>query len=138
VTSIDPLVDPSTRNFEAEATIDNPQRLLRPGMFVTTAVASGSQRRYLTLPQTAISYNPYGDTVFVVRQSPGPKAGTTAEQVFVTLGPTRGDQIALLKGIRAGDVVVTSGQLKLKNGSAVTVNNSVRPLDSPNPSPQEH
>ena len=138
VTSIDPLVDPSTRNFEAEATIDNPQRFLRPGMFVTTAVASGARRRYLTLPQTAISYNPYGDTVFVVKRGSGPKASETAEQVFVTLGPTRGDQIAVLKGIRAGDVIVTSGQLKLKNGSPVTINNTVQPLDNPNPSPQEH
>ena len=138
VTSIDPLVDPSTRNFETEATIGNPQRFLRPGMFVTTAVASGARRRYLTLPQTAISYNPYGDTVFVVNQGTGPKASETAEQVFVTLGPTRGDQIAVLKGIRAGDVIVTSGQLKLKNGSPVTINNSVQPLDNPNPSPQEH
>jgi membrane fusion protein (multidrug efflux system) len=138
VTSIDPLVNPATRNFEAEATINNPQRLLRPGMFVTTAVASGARRRYLTLPQTAISYNPYGDTVFVVRQGSAAKATETAEQVFVTLGPTRGDQIAVLKGIRAGDVIVTSGQLKLKNGSSVAVNNSVQPLNNPNPSPQEH
>ncbi|MGC8521615.1 MAG: efflux RND transporter periplasmic adaptor subunit [Steroidobacteraceae bacterium] len=138
ITSIDSLVNPSTRNFEAEATIANPARLLRPGMFVDTAVQSGRQRRYLTLPQTAITYNPYGNTVFVVRPGAGPKAPATVEQVFVTLGPTRGDQIAVLKGIKAGDVIVTSGQLKLRNGSAVVVNNSVQPLNNPNPSPQEH
>lgn len=137
VTSIDPLVDPSTRNFEAEATIANPQRLLRPGMFVDTAVDSGAKRPYLTLPQTAITYNPYGNTVFVVHEDRGPKARITVEQVFVTLGPTRGDQVAVLKGLKAGDIIVTSGQLKLRNGSIVTINNSVQPLNSPNPSPQE-
>ena len=137
VTSIDSLVDPSTRNFEAEATITNPQRLLRPGMFVDTAVDSGAKRRYLTLPQTAITYNPYGNTVFVVHKDPGPKARISVEQVFVTLGPTRGDQVAVLQGLKAGDIIVTSGQLKLKNGSAVTINNSVQPLNNPNPSPQE-
>ncbi len=138
VTSIDPLVDPSTRNFEVEATIQNPQRLLRPGMFVNTEVDAGHKRNYLTLPQTAITYNPYGDTVFVVHPAAGPKAHPTVEQVFVTLGPTRGDQVAVLKGIRVGDVIVSSGQLKLKNGSAVLINNSVQPLDEANPSPQEH
>lgn len=138
VTSIDSLVDPSTRNFKAEATIANPGLLLRPGMFVDTAVQSGTPQRYLTLPQTAITYDPYGDTVFVVHQGTGPKANDTVEQVFVTLGPTRGDQIAVLKGIQAGDQVVTSGQLKLKNGSPVTVNNRVQPLNNPNPAPQEH
>jgi membrane fusion protein (multidrug efflux system) len=137
VTSIDSLVDPSTRNFEAEATIANPQRLLRPGMFVDTAVDSGAQRRYLTLPQTAITYNPYGNTVFVVHKGPGPNARLSVAQVFVTLGPTRGDQVAVLKGLKAGDIIVTSGQLKLKNSSTVTINNSVQPLNNPNPSPQE-
>lgn len=138
VTSIDSLVNPSTRNFEVEATVANPARALRPGMFVDTVVQSGKKQRYLTLPQTAIAYNPYGDTVFVVRKGAGPKAHATVEQVFVTLGPTRGDQVAVLKGIKDGDLIVTSGQLKLKNGSAVTINNSVQPLDNPNPSPQEH
>lgn len=138
ITSIDSLVDPSTRNFKAEATIANPHRLLRPGMFVRTAVESGKKRRYLTLPQTAIAYNPYGDTVYIVHKATGPKAHAVAEQVFVTLGPTRGDQVAVLKGIKAGDTIVSSGQLKLKNGSAITINNSVQPLNNPNPSPQEH
>ena len=74
----------------------------------------------------------------VVHKGVGPKANDTVEQVFVTLGPTRGDQIAVLKGIKVGDQIVTSGQLKLKNGSPVTINNSVQPLSNPNPSPQEH
>lgn len=138
ITSIDPLVDSSTRNFEVEATVANPKRRLLPGMFVRTAVESGAKERYITLPQTAITYNPYGETVFLVRNAATPAGHPTAQLVFVTLGPTRGDQVAVLKGMAAGDVVVTSGQLKLKNGTPLTVDNRIVPLDSPNPSPQEH
>jgi len=138
VTAINPLVDPSTRNFEAEATIDNPHRKLKPGMFVRTVVESGAPRRYLTLPQTAISYNPYGDTVFVVHAGAKPSDTPTAQEVFVTLGPTRGDQVAVLKGLSAGERIVTSGQMKLKNGTRLTINNSVQPLNNPNPTPQEN
>ncbi len=138
ITSIDPLVDPSTRNFEAEATIRNPQQALLPGMFVRTVVDAGAKERYLTLPQTAITYNPYGETVYRVRNPATPGGHPTAQLEFVTLGPTRGDQVAVVKGLAAGDVVVSSGQMKIKNGTALTVNNSLQPLDNPNPSPQEH
>jgi membrane fusion protein (multidrug efflux system) len=137
ITSIDPLVDPSTRNFQAEATIRNPEHKLLPGMFVRTTVDAGAQERYLTLPQTAITYNPYGETVYVVRNPTTAGGHPTAELTFVTLGPTRGDQVAIVKGVKAGDVVVTSGQMKIKNGTQLVVNNSVQPLNSPNPSPQE-
>jgi membrane fusion protein (multidrug efflux system) len=138
ITSIDPLVDPSTRNFEAEATIPNPADRLFPGMFVRTTVNAGATERYLTLPQTAITYNPYGETVYLVRKPAKPGAHPTAQLTFVTLGPTRGDQVAVVKGLQAGDVVVSSGQLKIRNGSPLVVNNSVLPLDLPNPTPQEH
>jgi membrane fusion protein, multidrug efflux system len=138
ITSIDPLVDPSTRNFEAEATIRNPGHRLFPGMFVRTTVDAGTEERYLTLPQTAITYNPYGETVYRVREPSSAGGHPTAELTFVTLGPTRGDQVAIVKGLQAGDVVVSSGQLKIKNGSELAINNSVLPLDEPNPTPQEH
>ena len=138
ITSIDPLVDPSTRNFQAEAIVRNPGHKLLPGMFVRASVDAGGTQRYLTLPQTAITYNPYGETVFLVRNPTKPGGHSTAELAFVTLGPTRGDQVAVVKGINAGDVVVSSGQLKIKNGTELVVNNSVRPLDEPNPTPQEH
>ncbi len=139
VTSIDSAVDPGTRNFEAEATIANPQRRLKPGMFVDTTVESGAPRRYLTLPQTAISYNPYGDTVFVVKRGGKSAADPTVRQVFVTLGPTRGDQVAVLKGLSAGEQVVTSGALKLKNGTAVTISNrdGAHPRKSSKPAAQD-
>jgi membrane fusion protein (multidrug efflux system) len=138
ITSIDPLVDSSTRNFEAEATIRNPEHKLLPGMFVRTMVDAGETERYLTLPQTAVAYNPYGETVYLVRKPAKAGAHPTAELVFVTLGPTRGDQVAVVKGLEAGDAVVSSGQMKIKNGSPLVVNNSVLPLNEPNPTPQEH
>jgi membrane fusion protein, multidrug efflux system len=138
ITSIDPLIDPSTRNFQAEAVVRNPDHKLLPGMFVRTSVDAGGTQRYLTLPQTAVTYNPYGETVFLVRNPTKPGGHPTAELAFVTLGPTRGDQVAVVKGIKAGDVVVSSGQLKIKNGTDLIVNNSVRPLNDPNPTPQEH
>lgn len=137
ITSIDPLVDPSTRNFQAEATLRNPQHKLLPGMFVRTLVDAGGKQRYLTLPQTAITYNPYGETVYLVRAPAAPGGHPTAEATFVTLGPSRGDQVAVVKGLSVGDVVVSSGQMKIKNGSQLIVNNSVQPLDNPNPTPQE-
>jgi membrane fusion protein, multidrug efflux system len=137
ITSIDPLVDPSTRNFEVEAVIGNSDHKLLPGMFVRATVDAGAKERYLTLPQTALTYNPYGETVYLVRNPATPGGHPTAELAFVTPGPTRGDQVAILKGLKAGDVVVSGGQMKIKNGTPLAVNNSVLPLNNPNPSPQE-
>ena len=102
--------------MQAEATVDNPQHLLLPGMFARVAVLAGAEQHYLTLPQTAITYNPYGATVFLTVKDASGKL--TAQQTFVTTGATRGDQVAILSGLKEGDNVVTSGQLKLKNGYA--------------------
>jgi len=141
VNAINPKVDTSTRNVQIEATIPNARRLLLPGMFATVKLNAGDEQRYLTLPQTAITYNPYGDTVFVVKESDKKdekgNATLTVQQVFVTTGPTRGDQVAILSGVEPGTQIVTSGQVKLKNGSPVIINNSVLPANSPNPTPQE-
>jgi len=138
INAIDPRVDASTRNFQAEATIPNPDRKLLPGMFTRVAVIAGESKKYLTLPQTAITYNPYGATVFVAQKKPGGSdKDLIAQQSFVTLGPTRGDQVAVLKGVQEGDLVVTSGQMKLVNGAPLIVDNSVLPSNDPNPSPQE-
>jgi len=139
VTAIDAKVDTATRNVQVEATVANPKRLLLPGMFARAAVDSGEKKSYLTLPQTAITYNPYGATVFVAADKKDAKGNPQlqAQQVFVTPGPTRGDQVAILKGVSEGAMVVTSGQLKLKNGTPVRVDNSVQPLNDQNPTPQE-
>ena len=141
IRSINPRVDNTTRNVQIEATVDNRERKLLPGMYANVKIDAGNVERYLTLPQTAITYNPYGATVFVVK--PGEhkdaqgKVMPIAQQVFVTPGPTRGDQVAILKGIVEGTQVVTSGQLKLKNGTPLVIDNRVQPADSPNPTPQE-
>jgi membrane fusion protein (multidrug efflux system) len=139
VTAIDAKVDTATRNVEIEATIANPDKLLLPGMFGRAAVDSGEKKTYLTLPQTAITYNPYGATVFVTADKKDAKGNRQlqAQQVFVTPGPTRGDQVAILKGVSEGATVVTSGQLKLKNGTPLRIDNSIPPLNDPNPTPQE-
>jgi membrane fusion protein (multidrug efflux system) len=138
INALDPRVDTGTRNFQAEATIPNPEQRLMPGMFARVAVLAGEVKRYVTLPQTSITYNPYGATVFLAQKKPG---GTDkdliAQQSFVTLGPTRGDQVAVLRGVREGDLVVTSGQLKLNNGTPVVINTSAQPANDPDPSPQE-
>jgi membrane fusion protein, multidrug efflux system len=155
--------------LQIEGKVPNPGRVLTPGMFVNVAVDAGAQKRYLTLPQTAVVYNPYGETVFVVQKrseaekaeaeaaaqvgdppaepnntgrSGTPQAPTSPDdlvvrQVFVSTGPTRGDQVAILKGLSEGAVVVTSGQIKLKNGAQVSIDNRVLPADNPNPTPQE-
>jgi len=146
VTSISPKVDAATRNVQVEATVSNAKRQLLPGMFANVSLDQGEKKEYLTLPQTAITYNPYGATVFVLAPSTAkdaPKddkgnAQLVAQQVFVTTGPTRGDQVAVLTGLKAGQVVVTSGQLKLKNGTPAVIDNKVQPANNPSPTPQEH
>lgn len=167
INAINPKVDPATRTVQVQATVANPRRDLLPGMFAEVRVNLGSAQPQLTLPQTAITYNPYGSTVFVVEKAsavqaraaasaasaasgamaaatpPAPAASAAngeqlvAQQVFVETGPTRGDQVAITKGLTAGQQVVTSGQIKLKNGTPVVVDNRVQPANNPNPTPQE-
>jgi membrane fusion protein, multidrug efflux system len=139
VSSIEPKVDPATRNVQVRATVRNPKRSLLPGMFATVVIASGGPRRFLTLPQTAVSYNPFGDTVFIVEESKGKddKVALLAQQKFVTTGETRGDQIAILAGIKEGDTVVTAGQIKLRSGFPVIVNNAIQPTNEPAPKPKD-
>ena len=136
VTTINPIVDVNTRNVQIEATIANPQSEVYPGMFVSAEVLTNPMKKYLTLPQTAISFNPYGEIAFIVQQKGKDKNGKqqlSVLQTFVTTGEKRGDQIAILDGLNEGDMVVTSGQLKLKNGSIVVINNSVVPNNNPAP-----
>jgi len=136
ITTINPDVDVATRNVEVQALMPNPQEQLLPGMYGLVEVNVGKPGEFLTLPQAAVSYNPYGDIIYVLTEQGKDANDQTlyiANQRFVTLGETRGDQIQVLKGIEKGDLVVTSGQLKLKNGSVVIINNSVIPPNSANP-----
>ena len=131
ISAIEPQIDTATRNLTVRASIPNRNSVLLPGLFATVRVSQGKPQQYITLPNTAIAYNPYGSTVFIV------KAGLTVEQRFVITGPTRGDQVAVLSGLKPGDTVVTAGQLKLHNGAPVFVNNSVLPANNPSPKVQD-
>lgn len=153
LSAISPKVEQTTRNAQVEATVPNADKGLTPGMFAKVSVDVGSKQPQLTLPQAAVVYNPYGDTVYVVQPANSKKHDAdkndktkdgatddnapTVQQAFVTTGETRGDQVAILKGLKAGDEVVTSGQMKLKNGAPIKVDNSVQPADAAHPTPQE-
>lgn len=137
ITAINPKVESGSRNVQVRATLDNPDRKLLPGMFATITVTTGAPQQLITLPQTAISYNAYGDLVYIVDDKKGPdgKPQLTARQTFVTVGATRGDQVSILKGIDEGTTVVTGGQMKLRNGVPVAINNSIQPKNDANPKP---
>jgi membrane fusion protein (multidrug efflux system) len=136
VIAINPQVDPTSRNVQIRATLGNADHRLLPGMFATLDISTGVQQRNITLPQTAVAYNPYGDTVYVVldkgKDAQG-KPQLIAQQTFVQVGETRGDQVAILKGIKEGDVIVSAGQIKLHNDAPVMINNTVQPTDNPHP-----
>ena len=120
------------------ASFHNADRRLVPGMFANVAVESGEATRQITLPQTAITYNPYGNTVYRRKVQHDRQSANTVQQRFVKLGATRGDQVAVLSGVKAGEIVVVSaGQMKLRNGAAVVINNKLLPTDNPNPNAAE-
>jgi len=203
IVAVSPAVDTDSRNVQMRASLANPDHRLLPGMFATIDIAAGAPAQHLTLPQTAITYNPYGSTVYLVEDAAaaangaGPRttaAATTppattapsttspattspattspattspattgsattgsatsspatgdgtaagqphliARQTFVTTGATRGDQVAVLTGVKPGDVVVSAGQIKLHNDVPVIINNTVQPTDNPAPAPSDH
>lgn len=136
ITAINPKIETSSRNVQVRATLANPDQKLIPGMFATVELDTGAPQRLVTLPQTAVTYNPYGSLVYLVddkAKGAGAKPELTARQVFVTTGATRGDQVAILKGVAEGDTVVTSGQIKLRNGIPVVVNNNALPTNDAAP-----
>lgn len=137
INAINSKVDDSNRNLQVQATVRNPDERIRPGMYAGVDVVLPGEDKLVTLPQTAISYSPYGNSVYIVDDK-GRDAGghpvLVVHQQFVQTGGQRGDQVAVLRGVKPGDEVVTAGQLKLRNGSAVQINNSVVPANSPQPS----
>ena len=153
ISAINSSVDSNTRNVLIEGKIENPDGVLLPGMFVSLSIDAGEAQQLLTLPQTAISYNAYGSTLFVAKAQPDAKpseakksdaeksdapAALIAQQLFIKTGEKRGDQISILEGLKEGDMVVTSGQLKLKNGTPLIIDNAVEPANDAAPKPQEH
>jgi membrane fusion protein (multidrug efflux system) len=139
VTAINSVVNEATRNVQVQATLPNADGALRPGMFVQTELVTGDSQQLITLPASAISYAPFGDSVFIVSDLKGPNGQTYkgVRQQFVKLGSTRGDQVAVLSGINAGDEIVTSGVFKLRTGVAVLVNNAVQPGNNPAARPED-
>jgi membrane fusion protein, multidrug efflux system len=138
VLAINARVDSTNRMVQVRATLANADEALLPGMFATIEVAAGDPERLVTVPQTAVAYNPYGSLVYKVREDgtgPDGKPKLVVQQQFVTTGPTRGDQVAVLKGLEPGDVVVSAGQIKLRNNMQVLVNNAVQPTDDAAPRP---
>jgi membrane fusion protein, multidrug efflux system len=141
IVALDPKVDSSTRTVRVRAEVANPQKQLLPGMFASVVIDVGAPQRPLTLPQTAITYNTYGNIVFVVQKAKEKdKKGNdqfVAQQRFVTTGETRGNQIVVLDGITVADEVVSAGSNKLKNGAPITINNKVVMPNDPNTHPTE-
>ena len=136
IRAIEPQVDSNTRNIKVRASIPNPDGRLLPNLFMVLHIHRGIDHQYITLPATAIAYNPYGSTVFVVHEKGRDAHGKpklTVEQRVVITGATRGDQVAVLHGVEPGETIVTSGQLKLHNGAPVFINNSIQPLNDPHP-----
>ncbi|WP_428488400.1 efflux RND transporter periplasmic adaptor subunit [Rhodopila sp.] len=137
VQSFNSKIDATSRMLQVRASIPNPDGALLPGMYLSVAVDSGTVQSLVTIPATAVAYNPYGSLVYVVHDEKDAqgKDQPVVLQQFVTTGDARGDQVSVLKGLNANDVVVTAGQLKLHNRSAVKIDNAVQPTDNPAPVP---
>ena len=137
ISAINAKTDDATHNVQVQATLRNLDERLVPGMFATTDVVLPRQDKFVTVPETAIVYNPYGNAVYVIEKPSGPGGAEplVARQRFVQLGETRGDQVAVVKGVQVGDEIVTAGQLKLRNGSPVRIDNTVQLSSNPAPQP---
>jgi membrane fusion protein (multidrug efflux system) len=137
IQAMDSKLDSTSRNLQIRARLANPDRKMLPGMFATVEAPINSPERLVTLPQTAIVYNTYGDVVYVIDDADGKDGPFNARQSAVTVGPARGDQVAIRAGVKAGETVITAGQIKLHNGSIVKINNSIQPLADANPLPKD-
>ena len=134
ISAINPKVDTATRNVQIRATLANPGERLVPGMFARVSIDIGAPIDRITIPVAAVVANPYGDSVYVVR---GTGDAASVESIFVKLGETRGDLVAVVDGLEAGKTVVTVGQNKLRNGVPVKIDNSVVPTTDPTPTPAD-
>jgi len=140
ITAISPDVDSSTRNVRVEATVDNAGEHLHPGMYVDIAVELPGSDKVLTIPATAVLYAPFGDTVYVVDEKTDEKTKEKqliVRQQIVRLGVRKGDFVAVISGLKAGDTIVTSGVFRLRPGGAVTINNAVAPNAELAPKPND-
>jgi membrane fusion protein (multidrug efflux system) len=132
------MVDTVTRNVGAQGTLQNPDHTLRPGMFAKVEVILPEKQKTLVVPGSAISYAPFGDSVFVIEKTKDEKTGKesqTIRQQFVRVGEARGDFVAVNEGLKAGETIVSTGVFKLRNGMPVTINNDLAPKPQLNPKP---
>jgi len=140
LTAINSMVDPVTRNVPLQATLENSDHALHPGMFAKVEVALAETKKTIVIPGSAVSYAPYGDSVFLIDKQRDPKTGKESQvlrQQFVRVGEARGDFVAVTQGLKAGQTVVSTGVFKLRNGMAVTVNNDLAPKPELNPKPAD-
>jgi membrane fusion protein (multidrug efflux system) len=140
LTAINSMVDPVTRNVPLQATLDNHDHALHPGMFAKVEVALAETKKTIVIPGSAVSYAPYGDSVFVIDKQKDPKTGKESEtlrQQFVRIGESRGDFVAVTQGLKPGETVVSTGVFKLRNGMAVTISNDLAPKPQLNPKPED-
>jgi membrane fusion protein (multidrug efflux system) len=122
ITALNPGIDPVTRSLRVRATLENPQERLRPGMFASVRTVLPQRPAVLTLPQTAITYNPYGDAVFVIQEG---ETGLRVQRRQVETGGIRNGRVEIVQGLEAGEQVVVTGQVKLRNDQAVVIDNSI-------------
>jgi membrane fusion protein (multidrug efflux system) len=140
LTAMDSMVNTITRNVSLQATLQNPDHALHPGMFAKVDVLLPQKDKTLVIPGTAVSYAPYGDSVFVIEKKKDPKTEKemqTIRQQFVRIGETRGDFVSVTKGLKAGETIVGTGVFKLRNGMAVTIDNKLAPKLQENPKPSD-
>lgn len=140
VTAINSAVDTATRNVSVQVTLDNQDHALKPGMFAKIEIILPTKQKTLVVPGTAVSYAPYGDSVYVIEKKKDEKTGKesqTIRQAFVRVGEARGDFVSITAGIKAGETVVGTGVFKLRNGMAVTINNDLAPKPQLNPTPAD-
>lgn len=140
LTALNSSVDPVTRNVAVQATLNNKDHSLRPGMFAKVEVVLPEKHKTLVVPGTAISYAPFGDSVFVIEKTKDDKTGQesqTLRQAFVRLGESRGDFVSVSKGLEPGQTVVSTGVFKLRNGMAVVINNDLAPKPQLSPKPPD-
>jgi len=138
LTAINSAVDTVTRNVTLQATLENPDHALRPGMFIKIDIVLPEKHKSLVIPGSAISYAPYGDSVFVIEKQKDNKTGKQSQvlrQQFVRVGEARGDFVSITTGLKAGETVVGTGVFKLRNGMAVAINNDLAPKPQINPTP---
>jgi len=140
LTALNSSVDPVTRNVGLQATLENRDHALRPGMFAKIDVVLPEKEKTLVVPGSAVSYAPYGDSVFVIEKKKEPKTGKESQMIrqqFVRVGEARGDFISITQGLEPGQTIVSTGVFKLRNGMPVVINNDLAPKPQLNPKPAD-